>query len=55
MQVAGGVEEREYECLEEVEENKDFEADQLFESAAGLEDRFRALVKLEDRGDRKYC
>ena len=47
------LEEREYHGLEEAEENDDFEADELLESAAGLEDRFEAFVESEDGGDGK--
>lgn len=51
MQIARGVEEREYQGLEEVEDNDDFEAEELVESAAGLKNRFEALVKSEDSCD----
>lgn len=49
VQIARGLEEREYGGLEEVEEDDDFEADELLESAAGLENRFRASIESEDR------
>ncbi len=58
MQIARGVEEREYQGLEEVEDDDDFEAEELLESAAGLKNRLEALVEPEDscdgndRGDR---
>ena len=50
MQIAL-AEEREYQGLEEVEEDNDFEADELPESTTGLENRFQAFVESENRGD----
>ena len=45
------AEEREYQGLEEIEEDNDFEADELLESTAGLKNGFQALVESEDRCD----
>ena len=51
MQIARGVEEREYQGLEEVEDDDDFEAEELLESAAGLENRLEALIEPENSYD----
>lgn len=48
MQMARGVEEGEYQGLEEVEYDDYFEADELVEGAVGLEIRFEASVESED-------
>lgn len=45
------MEEREYQGLEEVEYNDDFETEKLLESAAWLENRFEAIIESEDRCD----
>lgn len=53
MQVVSGTEKVEDECLQEVEEDDGFEANELFENAALFKDWFRSAVESEDGHDGK--